>query len=172
MMEKEKLMYDILSRISNMDAPIVFKGALITKLVLKEQGYDDVERATKDIDANWVGEPPTMQRLSETIQKALGDLNERFFVEISREYGEGCSAGLSIKDKITGDKIISMDIDVKPIFDERIYYYGQAKIKGVLADEIIADKICSVSSDAVFKHRAKDLIDLYALAHCVEVNVP
>ena len=38
MLEKEKLMYDILAKITDMEAPIIFKGALITKLILKENG--------------------------------------------------------------------------------------------------------------------------------------
>jgi hypothetical protein len=39
MTQQEQLMYQILGRISETDAPIVFKGALITKLVLAENGY-------------------------------------------------------------------------------------------------------------------------------------
>lgn len=49
MTEKEKLMYEILSKISNTDTPIIFKGALITKLILNENNYTDIQRATKDI---------------------------------------------------------------------------------------------------------------------------
>ena len=44
-------MYEILAAISNTEVPIIFKGALITKLVLKEQGFDQIERMTRDIDA-------------------------------------------------------------------------------------------------------------------------
>ncbi len=171
MTEKEKLMYDILSKISDIDAPIVFKGALITKLILEEHGYKEIQRMTKDIDANWVGNPPSMSCLSDTIREALGELNDRFTVEESREYGDGRSAGLTIRDKATGDKVISMDIDIKSSSEERVYYYGEASIKGVLANDILADKISTMSSDAVFKHRAKDIIDVYALSHCVKIDV-
>lgn len=171
MTEKEKLMYDILSKISNMDIPVVFKGALITRLILEEHGYHEIQRMTKDIDANWVGTPPSMSYLSNTIREALGELNKQFDVEESREYGQGRSAGLAIRDKLTGDKVISMDIDIKSSSGARAYYYGEASIKGVLANDILADKICTMSSDAVFKHRAKDMIDVYALTHCVKVDV-
>lgn len=171
MTEKEKLMYDVLAKISDIDVPIVFKGALITKLILEEHGYKEIQRMTKDIDANWVGNPPSMSYLSATIRGALAELNDRFNVEESREYGQGRSAGLTIRDKVTGDKVISMDIDIKPSSGERLYYYGEASIKGVLANDILADKICTMSSDAVFKHRAKDMIDVYALTHCVIVDV-
>ena len=40
MREKEQLMYQIIGMLSNINAPIVFKGALITKLILKENGYN------------------------------------------------------------------------------------------------------------------------------------
>ena len=52
MTEKERFMYLIMGKISESDAPIVFKGAMITKLILSEGGYTALERQTKDIDAN------------------------------------------------------------------------------------------------------------------------
>ena len=55
---KEKLMYSILNNISNTNLPIVFKGALITKLILSNNGFEDVSRYTKDIDGNWIGKTP------------------------------------------------------------------------------------------------------------------
>lgn len=170
MTEKEKLMYDILARISNADAPIVFKGALITKLILAENGFHDVQRMTKDIDANWIDAPPSMEALADAVYRSLGDLKNQFTVEETRAYGNGKSAGLAIKDNFTGDKIISMDIDIKPTAGSRTYYFGESIIKGVLANEIIADKISTMSSDAIYKHRAKDMIDIYSLAHCVIIN--
>ena len=52
MTEHEKLMLGIMGRISNANAPIVFKGALITKLILSEHGFDIVTRTTNDMDAS------------------------------------------------------------------------------------------------------------------------
>ena len=51
MTEQEKLMYEILGQITTSDIPIVFKGGLITKLILNESGLNSVQRTTKDIDA-------------------------------------------------------------------------------------------------------------------------
>jgi hypothetical protein len=51
----ERKMYQILGAVSATDAPIVFKGALITKLVLAEGGFVSFNRHTNDIDANWIG---------------------------------------------------------------------------------------------------------------------
>lgn len=169
MNEKEKLMYSILAKISNTDAPIVFKGALITKLILAEHEFDKIKRMTKDIDANWVGKPPSMQILVNTINKALGGHGE-YEAVASREYGEKKSAGVKIVKKNTDDEVISIDIDMKPLVGSKIYYIGETNIRGVLANEILADKISSMSSDAVYKHRAKDIVDVYSLTHCIKVK--
>jgi hypothetical protein len=40
--QEEKLLYSLMGAISKTDAPVVFKGALITKLVLAENGYTDI----------------------------------------------------------------------------------------------------------------------------------
>lgn len=170
MTERENLMYKILGKISDMGAPIIFKGALITKLILAEHEFSEIERMTKDIDANWIADPPSMTVLAQTINQSLGELQEQYVAVVSREYGERQSAGISIREKSTGDDIISMDIDIKPLIDSKVYFFGETSIKGVLANEILADKISSMSSDAIYKHRAKDLIDVYALTHCVEIH--
>ena len=51
MTQNELFMYDILGRISSTDAPIVFKGGLITKLILAEKQFTSIDRATVDRDA-------------------------------------------------------------------------------------------------------------------------
>jgi len=170
MNEREKLMYSIMSNISETDAPFVFKGALILRLILQENGFKQIERATKDIDANWIGTPPTLNNMVETINQSLGALKELFIAVSSREYGDMKAAGVSILEKETGDEILSMDIDIKPVAGSRIYYHGEAAIKGVLANEILVDKIYACSSDAVYKWRTKDVIDVFALSHCIQVN--
>lgn len=47
MTEKEKTMYSFISELSKSQFPIVIKGALITKLILDEHNYVDVERSKK-----------------------------------------------------------------------------------------------------------------------------
>lgn len=39
-----------------------------------------------------------------------------------------------------------------------------------MADEILADKLVTMSSDAIYKHRTKDMVDVYSMAHCTKVN--
>jgi hypothetical protein len=169
MTDLEQLMYQVLGKISAAKAPIVFKGALITKLVLAENGYTDLNRPTVDIDANWVGTPPTMDDLVTTIQTSLGELREQFYAVAIRDYEDKKSAGISIRTKGTDKEIMSMDISIKPVVGSKVYQYGEIGIKGVLPTEILADKITVLSKPLVFR-RAKDLVDVYALAHCVEVR--
>lgn len=170
MTDKEKMMYEIIGKISSSDIPIVFKGGLVTKLILLEKGFNGIERTTKDIDANWIEKPPSMSSMTDSINTALGDLRERFIAEPSREYGEGRSAGFKLKDKKTDEVILSMDIDIKSLIGSKTYFYGEIAFKGVLANEIIADKVSAMSTDAIFKHRTKDIVDVFALSHCVNIS--
>ena len=168
MTDLELLMYQVLGKISASKAPIVFKGALITKLVLAENGYTDLNRPTVDIDANWVGTPPTMDDLVATIQTSLGELREQFYAVAIRDYEDKKSAGISIRTRSTDKEIMSMDISIKPVVGSKVYHYGEIRIRGVLPTEILADKITVLSGMKMFR-RSKDLIDVYALSHCVRV---
>ena len=169
MTDKEKTMYQILGKICEADAPIVFKGALITKLILAERGFTMLERMTKDIDANWIGTPPSMSEIEDTVNRSLGALGGKFHAEAFREYGDKKSAGLYIIENATNEKALIMDVDIRPLIGSTTYHYGEFTIKGVLADEILADKITVLSSMKLFR-RLKDFIDVYALTHCVEAQ--
>jgi len=169
MTEKEKFMYEIMGKISESDVPIIFKGALVTKLILTENGYNALERRTKDIDANWVDTPPTMAVLVNVINNSLGELKSEIYAVAFREYGAKMSAGVSIREKNTDEEIISMDISIKPAHGSRIYHYGEISIKGVFANEILSDKITVMSKKTIFR-RVKDIVDVYAIAHCVRVR--
>jgi hypothetical protein len=61
--EQEKRMYDVMAAIMNGGAPVIYKGALITKLILQENQFNDFVRETRDIDASWVGSPPLLLAL-------------------------------------------------------------------------------------------------------------
>jgi len=163
-------MYQVLCNISNTNAPIIFKGALITKLALAENGYNNIERITRDIDANWIGTPPSNEELLQTINASLGAMGENLYAELRREHSDRKSAGIKIISKNTKDELVSMDISIKPVTGSRIYYYGDAKIKGVLPNEILADKICVLSSHLLFR-RMKDMVDVYALSNCMRVKI-
>ena len=76
--------------------PIIFKGALITKLVLTEHEFNEIQRTTNDIDCNWIDTPPSMEVLADTVNQALGDLQNQFYAKAGREYGDKKSAGINI----------------------------------------------------------------------------
>jgi hypothetical protein len=165
--DSEKLMYDVMGAIANGSVPVVYKGAMITKLILQENHFDGFARETQDIDASWAGaNPPPMEQLTAMLNRALCSLG--LSAVVKREYGDKISAGFKIVDT-AGDAKLSIDIDMRATVDSRTYQYGNVTFQGVTPDNVIGDKISVVSSDKVFR-RAKDLIDLYALAHCVTVK--
>lgn len=167
--EHERLMYEILGSVSNCNAPIIFKGALITKLVLDENHFFDISRQTVDIDANWIGEPPTMNQLVNIINHSLADISSNLYARGTREYSDKKSAGLSIVDMHSDKVVVEMDVSINRFQESKTYTYGELTIKGVLPNEILADKISVISGKKIFR-RTKDLVDIYALGHCVEIK--
>jgi hypothetical protein len=143
MNEREKTLYKILAAISDTDAPLIFKGALITRLILEENGYRSADRPTNDIDANWIGNPPTMDVLVSVINKSLESLGNTLHAEARRAYSDTTSAGIKIINRKTGEQFVTMDIEVKPIIGSKIYYHGEMSIRGALATAVLSDKICA-----------------------------
>jgi len=113
-MTKESMMYEILARISSTEAPLIFKGALITKLILKEKEFNQLERMTKDIDANWIGTPPTLDELVNIIKEAMGDLCNAYTVVGSREHSENKTAGIRFLSK-ENERLFTMDVNINPV---------------------------------------------------------
>ena len=160
-------MYDVVRLLSIAGLPIVFKGAMVTKLILGENNFTDFTRHTKDIDASWVGPNlPAMTELEEILNLALAGLGLK--ATVRREYGEGQTAGFRILDG-AGEEAMSVDIDMGPALTGRTYQLGDTMIQGVTADNIIADKISALSTDKAFR-RAKDLLDLYAFSSCLSIE--
>ena len=168
MTEQEQLMYQIIGKISAANAPLVFKGALIAKLILIDSSFESIDRPTRDIDANWTGEPPTMAELADAVNQSLGPLGCSIRAEIDREYGIGRTAGLRIVDLINGQQLLTMDIEIKPTIGSKIYRYGEIAIRGVLPEAMLSDKISVLSGERIFR-RAKDVLDVFALTNCLEI---
>jgi hypothetical protein len=167
MTDNEKLMYSIMGAIAKGNVPVVYRGAMITKLILQENHFQGFVRATLDIDASWAGAtPPAMGQMTSMLNTALMSLGLTAIPK--REYGEKVSAGFKIVDA-GGDIKLSIDIDMRTVTYRRSYHFGNITFEGVAPNNVISDKISVVSSDKVFR-RIKDLLDLYALAHCVKVK--
>jgi len=169
MTEKEKQMYEILAKFSSLEAPVIFKGALIAKLILQENGFEGLSRVTQDMDANWEGEPPAIPELIDTVNNALGDLKDKYIAKMVRPYSENKTAGFYFYDGV-GNRLFEMDINMNQVTTGfKNYLYGDSIIKGVHVDDILSDKISVLSSDKIFR-RAKDVVDVYAFSRCVQVN--
>jgi hypothetical protein len=170
MTDEEKLMYKLIGKFSDSNVPLVFKGALITKLILVENGYSEVTRTTNDIDGHWTGTPlPTMDELVEMVNQTLREVRDDLYAVAFRKYAQDRAAGIDIIDKNTNRPYISIDINITPVGKSRIYKYNDIDFKGVLPNEILADKIFVLSGHKLFR-RSKDIVDAYTLSHCLQIQ--
>ena len=166
--EKEKLMYRIMGAVANSGVPLIYKGAMVTKLFLLEHKFSAFSRETQDIDASWAGNRlPTMETLTVALNKALAPLAMKAIVK--REYGDKKSAGFNVVYQNSGELVVSVDIDMRSEKGGRTYQYGDITFLGATVDHILSDKIYILSTEKAYR-RAKDAIDVYALSHCVEVR--
>lgn len=162
---EEKLMYDVMKSIYESRIPINFKGSMVLKACLLELGYTEQTRHTVDIDANWNSdEPPTMEQMQESLQKAINNCNFDLRVEIFRKYGKGRSAGFEIWNNESDEFLFTMDIDVnRPVPPTKIYEIEGIRFCGVSPSQMMADKVLVLSTDKIFR-RIKDMVDLYYLS--------
>ena len=67
---EERLMYEVMRAIYESGIPISFKGSMVLKAFLIEEGYTEDTRHTVDIDANWDSDnQPSAQQMTESLQK-------------------------------------------------------------------------------------------------------
>jgi hypothetical protein len=84
MTDLEKLMYNIMISMSANNITVVFKGALITKLILFENNYSDIYRHTVDLVANWMDNPLPMLNLLDIINQSLLNFNDRYILKLEQ----------------------------------------------------------------------------------------
>lgn len=167
MTDREKFLYEVIEALAQSEAPIIFKGAMITKLLLKGS-VNRLERETKDIDCDWVGDEVSMDQLNDIISRAISKVGD-FTVERFRNFGDGKSAGFNIISN-QGAKYASIDISIKPNPYYQIYKIGECEFKGSTVDKIIADKLLVISGEKIFR-RVKDVVDIYSLSFCTSFRV-
>ena len=162
---QEKLMYGTMKAIYDSGIPIDFKGSMVLKACLIEAGYNDEIRHTVDIDANWYSDSPlTREHMTDSLQNALRRANIDLDVSLYRMYGEGRSAGFELADHETGEILFTMDIDInRPAVTTKIYEIAGICFRGVSVNQMLADKVSTISGDIVFR-RIKDVVDLYYLS--------
>lgn len=168
---EEKLMYKVMKAIFDSGIPISFKGSMVLKACLLEAGYTEDTRHTVDIDANWnFDTPPSAEQMTDSLQRALDSSDIDLDVIVYRMYSEKRSAGFKLKERVTGEILFSMDIDVnRPVSPTKIYEVEGLRFRGVSPSQMIADKLSAISTDKIFR-RIKDVVDLYYISRIFEFN--
>lgn len=168
---EEKLMYKVMKAIFDSGIPISFKGSMVLKACLLEAGYTEDTRHTVDIDANWnFDTPPSAEQMTDSLQRALDSSDIDLDVIVYRMYSENRSAGFKLKERVTGEILFSMDIDVnRPVSPTKIYEVEGLRFRGVSPSQMIADKLSAISTDKIFR-RIKDVVDLYYISRIFEFN--
>ena len=77
-MELMEFLYRVMEELSNAGVPIVFKGAMVLNLAIRDNNPSKVERATRDIDGDWIGEFPTMEEMEITLRNAVKEVDSSF----------------------------------------------------------------------------------------------
>lgn len=137
-MDIEVFMYAVMTSLYKMNAPIVFKGALVLKAIQMKYGNPSgLERETHDIDGDWVGQKPSMEYLRTLLQDAVVLAGYNYVrVNIKREYSDNRSAEFVFVDTRNNDVSVSMDLSIRYnnmyeqfSFASGISFYGQSIIK-------------------------------------------
>lgn len=169
--ERETIMYEVMRAIYGSGIPLSFKGSMVLKACLLEAGYSEDVRHTADIDANWNSEfAPSDEQISLSIQKAVAAIEPKLKVSVYRTHGEGKSAGLTIANAASGERLFSMDVDVnRPSIPTQLYEVAGMRFRGITPIQILADKLSVISSDKVFR-RIKDVVDIYYLSQVFDFD--
>ncbi len=169
-MDLMEFLYRVMEELSNAGIPIVFKGAMVLNLVIRENNPSKVERMTKDIDGDWVGEFPTMEEMEKALQNAVKVVDSSLAVQINRTFCERKSAGFKIVNE-SGEKVASIDLSVRQNRFCRPYtsYVNGISITGASLSKMLADKIYAISGQNVCR-RVKDVLDIYVMSYITKVN--
>ena len=166
MSERESLMYQAMGAFADAGMPLVFKGGLITKVYLIENGLFDLTRGTVDIDATWINNQSEPDYIVKCIDSIVKTMNTDYSAEVFRTYnGMNTTVGIAVKDHDV--ELFKMDLELyKPVANITQLTVQGKTFNCVDVKQIIADKLVVVSKPIVFR-RAKDILDLYGLTKCV-----
>lgn len=165
-----EFLYRVMEELSNAGIPIVFKGAMVLNLVIRENNPSKVERMTRDIDGDWVGEFPTMEEMEKTLRNAVKKVDSSLDVQVNRIFSERKSAGFKIVNEI-GEKIASIDLSVRQnkFSSSYISYVNGVSITGASLSKMLSDKIYAISGQNVCR-RMKDVLDIYVMSFITKIN--
>ena len=121
---EEKFLYDLMTMLYNSNIPIVFKGAMVLKVVQFAYGNPSgLERETHDLDGDWVKGTPSMSYLTSVLQDAVNKLGYPLRVEPYRSYGERKSAGFNFVRLDNNAIFTSMDLSIRSNSCTQLYSY-------------------------------------------------
>lgn len=168
-MEQLYIMVRLIEELSSMSLPIVFKGAVVLKTAVAGLSLP-TDRGTRDIDADWVGSPPSMEQLRSIIASALLRVDRNLVVKSYRDYGDDKSAGFRVFRNGESRSLFSMDIGMRqnPFYCSYVTVNG-IRFVGASPQKIFADKVKAISSTKIFR-RSKDVYDLYLLSAMTGFN--
>ena len=170
MNSREKLMLDVMAELMRLQAPVVFKGAMLLKIAT-ENTTSSVVRETKDLDGDWLQSDVSMEQMKDFVDDAIRAVDPSLSTIAFREFSENKSAGFWIVNP-QSERMFSIDLGIRPhsfYQDYQIMYQGQpVDIRGATLTKMLSDKIRAISSPKVFR-RAKDLVDVYILSHCKKI---
>lgn len=169
-MDLMEFLYRVMEELSDAGVPIVFKGAMVLNLVIRDNNPSKVERATRDIDGDWVGEFPTMEEMEKTLRNAVKEVDPSLNVCANRTFGERKSAGFKIVNE-REEKIASIDLSVRQNRFCRPYisYVNGISITGASLSKMLSDKIYAISGENVCR-RMKDVLDIYVLSFITKID--
>lgn len=172
MNQTERLMLKVIQELSDLKAPIVFKGAMILKLLLAEHTSISVSRDTRDIDGDWISIHTDMDELESVLSKAMTRIDPTLSVTPFRNFAENRAAGFDITDG-EDNRLFSIDLNISENYNAEEYTLTREgkliSFRGVSLSKMLADKICAMASPKIFR-RAKDLIDVYILSYAAQFN--
>ena len=166
-----EFLYRVMEELSNAGVPIVFKGAMVLNLVIRDNNPSKVERVTRDIDGDWVGEIPTMEEMERALRNAVKEVDSSLDVQANRTFGERKSAGFKIINE-TGEKIASIDLSVRQnqFCTPYISYLNGISITGASLSKMLSDKIYAISGESVCR-RMKDVLDIYIISFITKIDI-
>ena len=149
-MELMEFLYRVMEELSNAGVPIVFKGAMVLNLVIRENNPSRVERVTGDIDGDWIGVFPTMEEMEIALRNAVKKVDFSLDVQANRIFGERKSAGFRIVNEM-GEKIASIDLSVRQnrFCKPYISYVNGISITEASLSKMLSDKIYAISGERV-----------------------
>lgn len=170
-MELMEFLYKVMEELAKANVPIVFKGAMILNLVMKQNNPSTVERRTKDIDGDWIGDEPTMEQIEQTLRLAVKKVDKSLDIQAVREYGKGRSAGFKIVDENL-KKVARIDLSVRKNTYSVPYisYINGVTITGASLTKMLSDKVCAISDKHIYR-RTKDLLDIYVMSFISEFQM-